>query len=59
MTREDLVDELAESLCESVDQKTLLKLYYNVSYEWLESLSKEKLLELALNILGEKMELED
>ena len=59
MTRETLIDEIAESLCNSVDQKTLLKLYYNVSYEWLESLSKEKLLELALKVLGEKMELED
>ena len=59
MTREDLIDKIAESLCESVDQKTLLQLYYDDSYNWLDSLSTEELLNQALYTLGEKAELDD
>ena len=59
MTRENLIDEIAQSLCASVDLKTLLQLYYDDSYSWLASLSKEELLDQALYTLGEKAELDD
>ena len=59
MTREELIDEIAQSLCASVDLKTLLQLYYDDSYSWLDSLSKEELLDQALYTLGEKAELDD
>ena len=59
MTRENLIDEIAESMCDSVDQKTLLQLYYDDSYSWLDSLSTEELLDQALYTLGEKAELDD
>ena len=58
MTRETLIDEIADSLCNSADQRTLLELYYNVNYDWLESLSRKDLLEEAIRILGEKVELD-
>ena len=57
MTRETLINEIADSLCDSVDQETLLKLYYDDNYSWLESLSRKDLLEEAIRILGEKVEL--
>ena len=59
MTREELIDEIAQSLCASVDLKTLLQLYYDDSYSWLDSLSTEELLDQALYTLGEKAELDD
>ena len=59
MTRENLIDKIAQSMCDSVDQKTLLQLYYDDSYNWLDSLSKEELLDQALYTLGEKAELDD
>ena len=59
MTREDLVDKIANSLCESVDQKTLLQLFYDDQYNWLDSLSKEELTDQALWILGEEVTIED
>ena len=59
MTRENLIDKIAESMCDSVDQKILLQLYYDDSYNWLDSLSKEELLDQALYTLGEKAELDD
>ena len=59
MTRENLIDKIAESMCGSVDQKTLLQLYYDDSYNWLDSLSTEELLDRALYTLGEKAELDD
>ena len=59
MTREELIDTIAESMCGSVDQKTLLQLYYDDSYYWLDSLSTEELLDQALDTLGEKVELDD
>ena len=59
MTRENLIDEIAQSLCASVDLKTLLQLYYDDSYSWLDSLSTEELLDQALYTLGEKAELDD
>ena len=59
MTREELIEKIAESMCDSVDQKTLLQLYYDDSYNWLDSLSKEELLDQALYTLGEKEELDD
>ena len=59
MTRENLIDKIAESMCDSADQKTLLQLYYDDSYSWLASLSKEELLDQALYTLGEKAELDD
>ena len=59
MTREELIDTIAESMCRSVDQKTLLQLYYDDTYSWLDSLSTEELLDQALYTLGEKAELDD
>ena len=59
MTREELIDKIAQSMCDSVDQKTLLQLYYDDSYSWLGSLSTEELLDQALYTLGEKAELDD
>ena len=59
MIRENLIDKIAQSMCDSVDQKTLLQLYYDDSYSWLDSLSKEELLDQALYTLGEKAELDD
>ena len=59
MTRENLIDKIAESMCASVDLKTLMQLYYDDSYNWLDSLSTEELLDQALYTLGEKAELDD
>ena len=59
MTREELIERVTQSLCDSVDQETLLKLYYDNSYNWLAYLSKEELLEEAIHILGEKVEIDD
>lgn len=59
MTREELIEKIAESMCDSVDQKILLRLYYDDSYSWLDSLSTEELLDQALYTLGEKAELDD
>ena len=59
MTKEELIEKIAESMCDSVDQKTLLQLYYDDSYSWLDSLSTEELLDQALYTLGEKAELDD
>ena len=59
MTRENLIDEIADSMCNSADQKTLIQVYYEDRYDWLESLSKKELLNQALNILGEEVELDD
>ena len=58
MTRETLIDEIADSLCNSADQRTLLELYYDDNYSWLESLSRKDLLKEAIRILGEKVELD-
>ena len=58
MTREELIERVIQSLCDSVDQETLLKLYYDDNYSWLESLSRKDLLEEAIRILGEKVELD-
>lgn len=59
MTRKELIDKIAESMCASVDQKTLLQLYYDDSYNWLDSLSTEELLDQALDTIGKKVELDD
>ena len=59
MTREDLIDEIANSLCDSVDQKTLLQMYYDDQYNWLDSLTKEELLDQAFYILNEEVTIED
>ena len=59
MIRENLIDKIANSLCDSVDQKTLLQLFYDDQYNWLDSLSKEELIDQALWILGEEVTIED
>lgn len=59
MTREDLMDKIANSLCDSVDQKTLLQLFYDDQYSWLDSLSNEELLDQAFYILNEEVTIED
>jgi deoxyadenosine/deoxycytidine kinase len=59
MIRENLIDKIANSLCESVDQKTLLQLFYDDQYNWLDSLSNEELLDQALWILNEEVTIED
>ena len=59
MTREDLIDKIANSLCDSVDQKTLLQMYYDDQYNWLDSLTKEELLDQAFYTLKEEVTIED
>lgn len=59
MIRENLIDKIAYSLCESVDQKTLLQLFYVDQYNWLDSLSNEELLDQAFYILNEEVTIED
>ena len=59
VTREELIERVTQSLCDSVDQETLLKLYYDDNYSWLESLSRKDLLEEARHVLREKVEIED
>ena len=59
MIREDLIDKIANSLCESVDQKTLLQLFYDDQYNWLDSISNEELLDQAFYILNEEVTIED
>lgn len=55
MTREDLIEKIANSLCDSVDQKTLLQMYYDDQYNWLDSLTKEELLDQAFYTLNEEV----
>ena len=59
MIRENLIDKIANSLCESVDQKTLLQMYYDDQYNWLDSLTKEELLDQAFYTLNEEVTIED
>ena len=59
MIRENIIDKIANSLCESVDQKTLLQLVYDDQYSWLDSLSNEELLDQAFYILNEEVTIED
>lgn len=59
MTREDLIEKIANSLCDSVDQKTLLQMYYDDQYGWLDSLTKEELLDQAFYTLNEEVTIED
>ena len=59
MTREDLIDKIANSLCDSVDQKTLLQMYYDDQYNWLDSITKEELLDQAFYTLKEEVTIED
>lgn len=59
MIREDLIDKIANSLCDSVDQKTLLRAYYDDQYNWLDSLTKEELLDQAFYTLNEEVTIED
>ena len=59
MIRENLIDKIANSLCESVDQKTLLQLYYDDQYNWFDSLSNEELTDQAFYILNEEVTIED
>ena len=59
MTREDLIDKIANSLCDSADQKTLLQMYYDDQYNWLDSLTDEELLDQAFYILNEEVTIED
>ena len=55
MTREDLIEKIATSLCDSVDQKTLLQMYYDDQYNWLDSLTKEELLDQAFYLYSEEV----
>ena len=59
MIRENLIDKIANSLCDSVDQKTLLQLFYDDQYSWLDSLSNEELIDQAFYILNEEVTIED
>ena len=59
MIRENLIDKIANSLCESVDQKTLLQMYYDDQYNWLDPLTKEELLDQAFYTLNEEVTIED
>ena len=55
MIRENLIDKIANSLCDSVDQKTLLQMYYDDQYNWLDSLTKEELLDQAFYLYSEEV----
>ena len=59
MTREDLIEKIANTLCDSVDQKTLIQVYYDDQYNWLDSLTKEELLDQAFYTLKEEVTIED
>lgn len=59
MTRYELIDRLADLLCDIADQKTLLQLYYDDKYNWFDSLSKEELLEQASYILQKEVTIDD
>ena len=59
MTREALIDKIANSLCDSVDQKTLLRTYYDDQHNWLASLTNEELLDQAFYTLNEEVTIED
>ena len=59
MIRENLIDKIANSLCDSVDQKTLLQLFYDDQYSWLDSLSNEELLCQAFCLYSEEVTIED
>ena len=59
MTRHDLIHELADSLCDSVDLKTLLRMYYDDQVDYLSSLSDNELLEMSRDYLEDTIELTD
>ena len=59
MIRENLIDKIANSLCDSVGQKTLLQMYYDDQYNWLDSLTKEELLDQAFYLYSEEVTIED
>ena len=54
--REELIEELAESLTDSADEKTLESYFRAGQLDWLASLSKEELLVQKEYILGEDNE---
>ena len=54
--REQLIEELAESLTDSADEKTLESYFRDGQIDWLESLSEEELLEQKVYFLGEDNE---
>jgi hypothetical protein len=50
MTTDDklrLAERIADHLCDTVDQKTLLQLYYDEQINWLLSMDDEELIETA------------
>ena len=51
--REELIEELADSLTDSADEKTLESYFRDGQIDWLASLSKEELLFQKKYILGE------
>ena len=59
MTRHDLIHELADSLCDAVDLKTLLQMYYDDQVDYLSSLSDNELLEMSRDYLDDTIELTD
>ena len=56
MTRHDLIHELADSLCDSVDLTTLLRMYYDDQVDYLSSLSDNELLEMSRDYLEDTIE---
>lgn len=56
MTRHDLIHELADSLCDSVDLTTLLRMYYDDQVDYLSSLSDNELLEMSRYYLEDTIE---
>ena len=51
--RKELIEELADSLTDSADEKTLESYFRDGQIDWLASLSKEELLFQKKYILGE------
>ena len=54
--REELIEELADSLTDSADEKTLELYFRDGQLGWLYSLSEEELLDQKRYILGEDNE---
>lgn len=51
LNREKLIQELADSACDGIDLKDLLRFYYDSQVEWAESLSDQELVDYASDYL--------
>lgn len=51
INKDKLIEDIAEQLCENVDEKTLLQLYYDNQVEYMSDMDDEDLLSWADNYL--------